>query len=113
MGEKPLSACRDAEDVNGNGILEDTEDINGNGVLDFDDAGKNGFGASNGRHEANYDLIITTENILQPNYILMNRDVNDTALNAQADIDDLGDAFFTDETGHSLSRNAQVPDVQS
>lgn len=44
------------EDINGNGFLDPTEDTDGDGVIDFFDA--NG----NGRHDADYDLILCNIN---------------------------------------------------
>jgi hypothetical protein len=88
------------EDINGNGILEDTEDINGDHVLQFDDTGVGGFGAGNGRHDANYDLLFLTarQDESTSNILLMNIDVNNAAINPAPDADNFGDGFFQDET---------------
>lgn len=87
------------EDINGNGYLgpqpdrvdeillhrnlDHAEDLNGNGVVDYTDTN------ANGRHDANYDLVICTALTSEANVLLMNVD---------RDGDGFGDGWFSDET---------------
>ncbi|MEI7632881.1 MAG: hypothetical protein WCK47_01215 [bacterium] len=101
------------EDINGNStvilgpgaynMIEQTEDLNGNGVIDYEDLNHNG------RHDANYDLVILTGDTDTSNIMLMNHDVDTASANPNPDADAFGDAFFVDETEQRLPIGVKFP----